>query len=46
MTRGDDEDIKGGGASKIFIHSKGGSDKIREGSENLYTSKPTRREGS
>ena len=29
------------GAAKIFRHPKGGSEKIRGGSENLYTSKPT-----
>ena len=39
MTRGD-EDIEGG-LQKIFRHPKGGSEKIRGGSENLYTSKPT-----
>ena len=42
IRQGGDEDIEGGGARKIFRHSKGGSEKIRgEGSENLYTSKPT-----
>ena len=30
-----------GGAPNIFRHPKGGSEKNREGSENLYTSKPT-----
>ena len=42
MTRGD-EDIEGG-APKSFRHPKEGAlEKIRrgEGSENLYTSKPT-----
>ena len=29
------------GALKIFRHPKGGSEKIRGGSKNLYTSKPT-----
>ena len=40
MTRGGDEDIEGG-LRKILDTRKGGSEKIREGSENLYTSKPT-----
>ena len=30
-----------GGAPKILDTQKGGSEKIRGGSENLYTSKPT-----
>ena len=29
------------GAPKIFRHPKGGSEKIRGSSENLYPSKPT-----
>ena len=43
MTRGGDEDIKGG-LRKFLDTRKGGSEKIRgggRGSENLYTSKPT-----
>ena len=39
MTRGD-EDVKGG-LQKVLPTRKGGSEKIRGGSENLYTSKPT-----
>ena len=39
MTRWD-EDIEEG--LRKFLHTrKGGSEKIRKGSENLYTSKPT-----
>ena len=40
MTRGKDEDIEGG-LQKFLDTRKGGSEKIRGGSENLYTSKPT-----
>ena len=40
MTRGGDEDIEGG-LRKFLDTRKGGSEKIRGGSENLYTSKPT-----
>ena len=39
MTRGGDGDIEGG-LRKFLDTQKGGSEKIREGSENLYTSKP------
>ena len=42
MTREGDEDIEGGGGLRKFLDTrKGGSEKIRGGSENLYTSKPT-----
>ena len=39
MTRGD-EDIEGGGVRKFLDSRKGGSEKIRGGSENLYTFNP------
>ena len=40
MTRGGDEDIEGG-LQKFLDTRKGGPEKIRGGSKNLYTSKPT-----
>ena len=40
MTRVGDEDSEGG-LRKFLDTQKGGSEKIRGGSENLYTSKPT-----
>ena len=40
MTRGD-EDIEGGGLLKFLDTRKGALKKIRGGSEDLYTSKPT-----
>ena len=40
MARGD-EDIEGGGLEKFLDTQNGGSEKIRRGSENLHTSKPT-----
>ena len=40
MTREGDEDIEGG-LRKFLDTRKGGSEKTRGGSENLYTSKPT-----
>ena len=42
MTRGagGNEDIEGGGLRKFFDTQKGGSEKIRGGSENLYTLNP------
>ena len=40
MTRGGDEDIEEG-LPKFLDTQKGGSEKIRRGSKNLYTSKPT-----
>ena len=42
--KGGDEDIEGG-LWKFLDTQKGGSEKIRGGSENLYTSKPTGTEG-
>ena len=39
MTRGGDEDIEGG-LRKFFDTRKGGSEKIRGGSENLCTLNP------
>ena len=39
MTRGGDEDIEGG-LQKFLDTRKRGSEKIRGGSKNLYTSKP------
>ena len=39
MARGD-EDIEGGGLEKFLDTQNGGSEKIRGGSKNLYTSKP------
>ena len=45
MTRGGGgEDIEGG-LRKFLDTQKGGSEKMEEGSENLYTSKPTGRGG-
>ena len=46
MTRGGDEDIEGGGLRIFFDTQKGGSEKIRGDSENLYASKPTGGGGS
>ena len=46
MTKGVDEDIEGGGLQKFLDTRKGGPEKIRGGSENLYTSKPTGGGGS
>ena len=40
ITREGDEDIEGG-LQKFLDTRKGGSEKIRGGCENLYTSKPT-----
>ena len=40
MTRGGDEDIEGG-LRKFLDTRKGGSEKIRRGSANLYSLKPT-----
>ena len=39
MARGD-EDIEEGGLEKFLDTQNGGSEKIRGGSKNLYTSKP------
>ena len=44
MTRGGDKDIEEG-LRKFLDTRKGGSAKIRRGSKNLYTSKPTGGEG-
>ena len=45
MTRGEDEDIEGV-LRKFFDTRKGGFEKIRGGSENLYASKLTEVRGT
>ena len=46
MTRGDEDIERVVGLQKFLDTRKGGSEKIRGGSENLYTSKTKRRGGS